>query len=158
MDALAVWLEGKYPKIKQALDANLEQRAFDNYEVQWEEERENINELHVLQTDFDFVQANFAVQKTLKQLKDADIKGGGPSTHNDDEWDEPAAKKKKVGAAEQQTKQIEGLDNDYQVTAVSWNCNGTNLAVAYGKTNHTTWCEHQSVVSIWPVFRRDFDP
>ena len=55
MDALAVWLEGKYPKIKQALDANLEQRAFDNYEVQWEEERENINELHVLETDFDFV-------------------------------------------------------------------------------------------------------
>ena len=48
MDALADWLEAKYPKIKQALDANLEQRAFDNYEVRWEEEREDINELHVL--------------------------------------------------------------------------------------------------------------
>ena len=44
------------------------------------------------------------------------------------------------------------------MTCVSWNCNGTNLAVGYGKTNHAAWCEHQSVVSIWPVFRRDFDP
>ena len=33
MDRLAEWLEEKYPKIKQALDANLEQRAFVNYEV-----------------------------------------------------------------------------------------------------------------------------
>ena len=55
MDALADWLEAKYPKIKQALDANLEQRAFDSYEVQWEEEREDINELHVLQTDYEII-------------------------------------------------------------------------------------------------------
>jgi WD40 repeat protein len=41
--------------------------------------------------------------------------------------------------------------------SVSWNCNGTSLAVAYGKTNHTAWCEHHSVVSIWSIFRRDFD-
>ena len=41
--------------MKQALDANLEQRAFDNYQVMWEEEREDINELHLLQTDFDFI-------------------------------------------------------------------------------------------------------
>ena len=50
-----------------------------------------------------------------------------------------------------------GLDEIYPVTSVSWNSNGTNLAVAYGKTNHKTWCECQSVVSIWPVFRREFD-
>jgi WD repeat-containing protein 34 len=31
------------------------------------------------------------------------------------------------------------------------------LAVAYGKTNHTTWCEHHSAVSIFSVFRRDFN-
>lgn len=32
------------------------------------------------------------------------------------------------------------------------------MAVAYGKTNHTTWCEHQSAVSTWGIFRREFDP
>ena len=55
MDELARWLENIYPKMKTALDANLEQRAFDNYQVMWEEEREDINELHVLQTNFDFI-------------------------------------------------------------------------------------------------------
>lgn len=53
---------------------------------------------------------------------------------------------------------MEGLDNDYQAVSLSWNVNGTSLAVAYGKTNHTTWCEHCSVVSIFSVFRRDFNP
>ena len=41
--------------------------------------------------------------------------------------------------------------------SVAWSCNGSTLAVAYGKTNHTTWCEHHSAVSIWGVFRREFD-
>lgn len=89
MDALADWLEAKYPKIKQALDANLEQRAFDSYEVQWEEEREDINELHVLQTDYDFVEANYAVHKTLNKLKESGGKAGGASMHGEDEWDAP---------------------------------------------------------------------
>ena len=30
--------------------------------------------------------------------------------------------------------------------------------MAYGKTNHTTWCEHHSVLSTWGIFRREFDP
>jgi WD40 repeat protein len=50
------------------------------------------------------------------------------------------------------------LDNDYQVVALSWNSNGSSLAVAYGKNNHTTWCEHHSVLCIWSVFRREFNP
>jgi len=53
---------------------------------------------------------------------------------------------------------VSGLDSDYQVTSVCWNCNGSSLAVAYGKTNHVSWCEHQSVVSIFSPFRRTFDP
>mmetsp|Transcript_23424 Transcript_23424/g.17876 ORF Transcript_23424/g.17876 Transcript_23424/m.17876 type:complete len:397 (+) Transcript_23424:599-1789(+) len=32
------------------------------------------------------------------------------------------------------------------------------MAVAYGRTNHTTWCEHHSAVSTWGVFRREFNP
>ena len=31
------------------------------------------------------------------------------------------------------------------------------MAVPYGKTDHVSWCEHQSVVSIFTPFRRAFD-
>ena len=30
--------------------------------------------------------------------------------------------------------------------------------MAYGRTDHVTWCESSSVISIWQVFRRDYDP
>jgi hypothetical protein len=30
--------------------------------------------------------------------------------------------------------------------------------VGYGRSDHATWCEHSSVVSIWSIFRRDYDP
>ena len=49
-------------------------------------------------------------------------------------------------------------DGRFQVTAISWSCNGASLAVAYGRMDHSSWCEHQSVISIWSVFRRDYDP
>jgi hypothetical protein len=55
-------------------------------------------------------------------------------------------------------KQGSGSNDHYQVVSVAWSCNGATLAVAYGKTNHTTWCEHQSAVSTWGIFRREFDP
>lgn len=46
----------------------------------------------------------------------------------------------------------------YPASCISWSCNGSSLAVGYGKTDHVSWCEHQSVVSIFSIFRRDFDP
>ena len=42
--------------------------------------------------------------------------------------------------------------------STAWSCNGSTIAVAYGKTNHETWCEHHSVISTWGIFRREFDP
>lgn len=47
---------------------------------------------------------------------------------------------------------------DYSVVSTAWSCNGSTIAVAYGKTNHETWCEHHSVISTWGIFRREFDP
>jgi WD40 repeat protein len=44
------------------------------------------------------------------------------------------------------------------VTSIAWSCNGTSLAVSYGKTDHVSWCEHQSIISVWSIFRREFDP
>ena len=41
---------------------------------------------------------------------------------------------------------------------MAWNCNGSSLAVAYGKNDHNSWCEHKSVVAIFSPFRRQFDP
>ena len=61
MDALAIFMEKVEPLFKLHLNANQEQRAFDNYEVIWEEEFGEIDERHVVETDFDFIQANQAV-------------------------------------------------------------------------------------------------
>ena len=52
---------------------------------------------------------------------------------------------------------MNGLDN-YQVTDIAWNSKGSQIAVAYGKTDHVTWCEHESIVAIWSIFRSDFNP
>ena len=58
MDDLAEFLERVEPLLNLHLRANQEQRAFDNYEAIWEEEFGEINDLHVLATDYDFIQAN----------------------------------------------------------------------------------------------------
>jgi hypothetical protein len=52
--------------VLKVLESNTQIKAFDNYEPLWEEEREDINEAYCLRTEFDFVEANRAVQKTLK--------------------------------------------------------------------------------------------
>ena len=55
------WLDKIYPKILQILESNTTMKAFDSYEVLWEDEREDINEAYCLKTDFDFKEANRAV-------------------------------------------------------------------------------------------------
>lgn len=50
------------------------------------------------------------------------------------------------------------MEDMYQAVSLAWSCNGATLAVAYGKTNHQTWCEHHSAISTWGIFRREFDP
>jgi hypothetical protein len=39
-EKLAAWLDKKYPMVKQILDANNERGTFANYEVKWDDERE----------------------------------------------------------------------------------------------------------------------
>ena len=48
-------------------------------------------------------------------------------------------------------------ENKFQATCIAWSKNGASLAVGYGKVDHTSWCEHQSIVSIWNIFRNDHD-
>lgn len=64
------------------MESNATMKAFDQYEVLWEDEREDINEAYCLKTDFDFKEANRGVQKTLLKLGEgqndsAQINGGG---------------------------------------------------------------------------------
>ena len=65
MDKLAKFLEKAYPRMATALESNLKQRCFDNYEVFWEEEREEIGEFGLLKTSYNFYEANLAVHKAL---------------------------------------------------------------------------------------------
>ena len=51
-----------YPMVTATLSSNLKFRAFDNYEVFWDEEREETKEFSApLKTSFDFVKENEAV-------------------------------------------------------------------------------------------------
>eukprot|EP00939_MAST-03C_sp_MAST-3C-sp1_P005438 g5438.t1 len=49
-----------------------------------------------------------------------------------------------------------------QVTGLSWNATGSVLCVAYGRTDHSSWCSCATkgikpAVCAWSVFRRDLD-
>ena len=43
------------------------------------------------------------------------------------------------------------------VAALAWNANGHLLAVAYGRPDHTAFCDHRSAVCVWNLVRRRFD-
>lgn len=47
---------------------------------------------------------------------------------------------------------------DASVTATTWNCTGSIIAVAYGKYDHTGWCTHTGLLCTWSVFRRNLNP
>ena len=68
MKSLESWLEKVYPRFAAILDANAMTNAFDSYKPLWVEEREDINEAYCLRTNFDFKEANKAVQKTLHKM------------------------------------------------------------------------------------------
>ena len=53
------------------LDLNSKGKVFSNYEVFWEEERNEIDLHHKLKTNYDFLEANKATQKAINQVKEA---------------------------------------------------------------------------------------
>ncbi|XP_047119540.1 cytoplasmic dynein 2 intermediate chain 2-like [Schistocerca piceifrons] len=48
-------------------------------------------------------------------------------------------------------------DVEVKVTGVSWNCNGSILAVASSAVKHEAWCDHRGSVSLYSVSRKNFD-
>lgn len=59
---------------KMYIDANNYSKTFANYEVRWDEEREEINEQYAMRTEFDFREANIAVQKALNKVAESEGK------------------------------------------------------------------------------------
>lgn len=155
MDRLAKFLEKQYPRMATVLESNLKQRCFDNYEVFWDEEREDIGEFGLLSTSYDFVEANLAVQKALNQMSEIERQESGTGFEENEWGNEDSAPK---GKKDNQESKVKGLTNEYSAISLDWSSNGSSIAVAYGKTNISTWCEYSSVVSIWQVFRGDYDP
>ena len=43
-------------------------------------------------------------------------------------------------------------------TSVSWNSNGTMIAVSYGHIDHEGWCVHSGSLCIWNIFSRKMNP
>ena len=45
-----------------------------------------------------------------------------------------------------------------RVSGLSWNSSGANIAVVHEMERHEDWCDHESLINIWNINRRDFDP
>lgn len=43
-------------------------------------------------------------------------------------------------------------------TGVSWNATGAVVAVAYGRFDHSGWCNYRSALCLWRVFQADLNP
>lgn len=133
----------------------------------WEDDAIEETELiHKLVTDFDFIDANNATQKTLQKIKESEKDAGGNygGDQYDDDFDDdfdgykqetkkPSANANTANNVEEESKVG---DDIFQVTGTGWSCNGACVAAAFGKTDHVSWCEHQSTISLWNIFRRDF--
>ena len=92
---MAEWLDDTYPIIKKMIDANNERGTFANYEVRWDDEREDIVEQYAIRTDFDFRDANIAVQKALNKVKESEGKADeGEKETGFDDWGDAPDKKK----------------------------------------------------------------
>ena len=105
---LEAFLDRIYPMVTATLSSNLKFRAFDNYEVFWDEEREETKEFSApLKTAFDFVKENEAVQKSLNKLKESET---GVAQTADEDWGGQDENKDKNKPDQPK---VFGLDNDY---------------------------------------------
>lgn len=40
------------------------------------------------------------------------------------------------------------------ITSMTWNSTGSTIAIAYGKLDHSGWCNHSGNVCVWNIFNR----
>lgn len=80
-----------YPKLGAILDMNVQGTHFNNYQVLWDEERNDIDLHHTLRTNYDFEEVNRAYQKAIRQEKESNANAAGgefddDDNDNNDEW------------------------------------------------------------------------
>jgi WD40 repeat protein len=130
------------------LDANVSSRAFDDFVLNLGEERDAaveqifalchtqaVAELNAAPVDDQEQRSNFS----SSSKKGASSRGGGGRGAP-----LPAPVQEGGGAG---------------VLGMSWSCNGSVLAAAYGRSDHVGWCTHASAcVAFWNIMRRQLQP
>eukprot|EP00741_Cyanophora_paradoxa_P002628 tig00000615_g2550.t1 len=117
------------PDVEQQLEVNARSRAFQDYDVVWEQERGEVRCLHRLYHRPAAPAAAAEDDEAAKQL----LKQQG------DPEDDAAR-------------------SEFPAAALSWNATGWTVAVAYGKFDHKGSCAHRSALRTWNVGRRTMVP
>jgi hypothetical protein len=172
LENLGNWLESIYPKVANILEQNATSRTFDNYELKSNNILEANVMLHKLTTTFEFTDAGIGEDE-----EDGGEETGTFQEYQDDidEWGDmqsigkrekpsmvdASSSKVRSNASRSQTQSAaineESKSLTFDVTSISWSCNGSTIAVAYGKQNHPSM-SFQGCVSVWGIFRRDLEP
>ena len=144
MEYLGNWLEAIYPKIANILEMNGSSRTFEHYEIKNDDTMEANILQHTLITTFEFTDPGAGEDDE----EGGDETGSFQEYQDDiDEWGDMASVGKKTKPSVADTSSVhsrtqntvageESKTLSFDVTSIDWSCNGSTIAVAYGKQNH----------------------
>lgn len=144
MDYLGDWLQAIYPKLANILEMNASSRTFEHYEIKNDDTLEANTLQHTLTTTFEFTDPGAGEEDD----DNAEDTGSFQEYQDDiDDWGDMASVSKKTKASVQNTStnqsqaasttmNEESKVLSFDVTSLDWSCNGSTIAIAYGKQNH----------------------
>ena len=142
------FLANAYPVISAQLEANSSSRAFDDYLVAWEEEREAVENLFAL--------SHAQAVADLSRPEESGSGGGGSKSGSSSKRGQPQRGGRSLGQSFDGSAGSGGGGGS--VLDISWSCNGSVLAAAYGRSDHVGWCNHSSAtLAFWNIMRRQID-
>jgi WD40 repeat protein len=165
LERLSNFLDSVYPRLSNILEMNAGSRAFEHYEIQSSDLYEANTLQHTLTTTFEFTDPGIGEDD---EDQGGDDTGSFQEYQDDiDEWSgmQSIGKRTKPSAADtasMQSRIQSSVANEetktlsFDVTSIDWSCNGSTIAVAYGKQNHSSM-SFQGCVSVWGVFRREMN-
>mmetsp|Transcript_1390 Transcript_1390/g.2105 ORF Transcript_1390/g.2105 Transcript_1390/m.2105 type:complete len:554 (-) Transcript_1390:233-1894(-) len=125
------------PLMEVQLDLNSKSKAFDDYDVSWEQERGEVRCLftleHIVKKPTEAEQAD-ALRARNERPMTGRANSRMPTTVQDDDY------------------QDDGLP--FAATGISWNSTGWVVAVSYGRYDHKGTCRHRSALRTWNLSRR----
>lgn len=142
-EKLGDWLESIYPRLSNILEMNASSRTFDNYEIKNNNTLEANTLQHTLTTTFEFTDPGAGEDED----EGGDETGSFQEYQDDmDDWGDMHSISKKTKPSVADTSSVSSriqTDNveesktlTFDVTSLDWSCNGSTIAVAYGKQNH----------------------